>query len=120
MLKIFDSAEKFESKVNFVDDNNVVVGYDMDQQCCERATWYLTQNPKSREDITVPDEILSKLTFDPDYFEDGNDGETASVIFKLVGDTDPWYLILSNTHNGYYSHGFTMDVGGVRKHSGSL
>jgi hypothetical protein len=35
MLKVFDR----EGKVNFVDDKNMVVGYDMNRHCCEKASW---------------------------------------------------------------------------------
>ena len=37
-MKIFDGD--FD-KVNFVDENNVFVGYDLLQDCCEDANWFI-------------------------------------------------------------------------------
>ena len=39
MLRVFDKTEGWSTKVNFVDSNNNVLGYDMSHQCCEYATW---------------------------------------------------------------------------------
>jgi len=36
-MKIFLNEKELETKINFVDDNNVFVGYDLTQQCCENA-----------------------------------------------------------------------------------
>ena len=44
-MKIFNKLEKngWGRKVNFVDENNVVLGYDMSQDCCERAGWFIAE-----------------------------------------------------------------------------
>lgn len=36
-MKIFDK----DGKVNFVDENNVIVGYDTNQHCSEHAGWFI-------------------------------------------------------------------------------
>jgi len=42
-MKVFDKG----GKVNFVDKNNVLVGYDMNSSCCEEFGWYI------RDEITL-------------------------------------------------------------------
>ena len=44
MLKVFDCVDPWPTKVNFVDSNNVMLGYDMEQNCCEVATWCFTDS----------------------------------------------------------------------------
>lgn len=131
MLKIFDGAGEWSTKMNFVDDTNVVVGYDTSQSCCENCTHGFTQadpaDIASTDDGAIVEElpagVAEKLSFDPQFFEraDFNNLDAGgAVVFKLVGDDKPWYLVISNSHNGYYAHGFDMSVGGVLKQSGSI
>jgi len=42
------------------------------------------------------------------------------VAFKLISADKVLYLHLSNSHNGYYSHGFTVEVGGEVIRGGSI
>jgi hypothetical protein len=43
--------KKFEDngKINFVDENNVFMGYDMERSCCEVADWFIS--PKEENEI---------------------------------------------------------------------
>jgi hypothetical protein len=119
---------KFENdgKINFVDENNVFVGYDMGQCCCENADWFVSKN--------IPEKIIDSIeinfhnfVFDIDFFEEGvisedNVDNGGSVLFRLVSKdkTDDAYLCLYNCHNGYYGHGFDMEIGGQSLRSGCL
>ena len=120
---------KMNDSVNFVDNNNVLVGYDMKQECCEQAGWFISN--KVEENIAIGgngvEDIAKKygievdtetFVFDKDYhvfftvksssvwtMEDMN-----VVVFRIY---DPHngknlYLHLFNSHNGYYSHGFEV------------
>lgn len=120
-MKRFDK----DGKINFVDENNVYVGYDLRQDCCEDADWFLHRdrcakiNPAGAEE---PD--LTTFRFDPDFFEDvlectGLD-EGGMVRFRLTDGTETLYLHLYNCHNGYYGHGFTMEIGGKVMQQGTL
>lgn len=129
MLKIFENqSEKWSTKTNFVDSTNVVVGYDTSQQCCENCDHYfLTEEPTvfntSDGNHTLPENLCEILNFDPSYFKEipaGGYSEGNAVVFKLVGDIQPRYLVIFNSHNGYYSHGFTVDIGGQNTRSGSI
>jgi len=118
---------KFEAggKINFVDENNVFVGYDMDQDCCENAGWFVSKE-KPKTILESPDFNFDEFVFDKDFFEESvlnreevEDG--GSVLFRLIGkDNSEAFLCLFNSHNGYYGHGFNMKLGGQEVHSGIL
>ena len=132
-MEIFINIPGFHDKVNFVDDNNVVLGYDLSQRCCEQAGWYISKkienfdgDIKDYEHKDIDNGVLYNLrlgcyTFDVTYFNDETDFYGIPlVIFKLIpnpnitSDSDrlpPLYLHLYNCHNGYYSHGFNFFSG---------
>ena len=51
-MKIFDQVAPFGDKVNFVDENNVVVGYEMSQDCCEFASWFISEEKITEKELT--------------------------------------------------------------------
>lgn len=90
--------------VNFVDVNNVVLGFDMGQDCCEYATWSILQpDPAPRS--------LEPYVFDPSYMVKEQTKHGWQVTFRLVHGKKELFLVLSNVHEGYYSHGFTFKNG---------
>lgn len=132
-MKIFrDQKDTWEDKVNFVDADNVLVGYDMGQSCCEHADYFIskTEDNEPAEDNGIA-EGLEAYFFDKTYFvkvepkklEWGSsileNGEM--VRFKLVAIGKPdLFLHLYNSHNGYYGHGFEANIDGVQWESGTL
>jgi hypothetical protein len=106
-MKIVDYNPKihpkaWRGKTNFVDKNNVVVGFDDEQQCCENFGWFFATKPNYNHCADIPD----KYDVEPYVFDTSFDAEG---IFRLTADNLPdIYLILYNHHNGYYSHGFHM------------
>jgi hypothetical protein len=129
-MKIFNETEPWLSKVNFVDENNVVLGYDMNQLCCEDANWFISDTPNTPDYTILQDSDrdlnqdfdVSDWCFDPAYFKsiDNCSGYSESnfAIFKIVkkntlhdpnrSSDDEKYIHLYNVHNGYYSHGFAF------------
>ena len=124
-MKIFYNREGWNKAVNFVDQNNVFVGYDMAQCCCEDFGWFISRKEyddldaipedSNSEGILLDDitkEELEDYVFDKKYykyipFENSWDYETNIVRFKLVNSKGDFaYLHLYNSHNGYYYHGF--------------
>ena len=118
---------KRDSKVNFVDQKNVFVGYDLTQNCCEHANFYISNHRRTDVDNTISTEDgLEPYVFDKDFFERvekpyydedmkvqkiPHQEEVRKVIirFRLTAENKPdLYLHLFNAHNGYYSHGFEM------------
>ena len=127
-MKLFNSKE-WSSKVNFVDDNNVLVGYDTDQYCCEHAGWFIKDTirldtDESSIEYDKASEELDGYNFDPTFFEESNAGccDGLMAIFKLINETTNGvkYLHLFNVHNGYYGHGFHMSVDNKNLHYGTL
>lgn len=122
-MKIFEK----NGKVNFVDENNVFVGFDYQQCCCEDFGWSIS----NAEGVIYADDNGHDLRdfpdyyFDTDYFLEGDDPSDYDsggwVKFRLVEeDGEDLFLMLYNIHNGYYSHGFGMEVGGERLYYGSI
>ena len=133
-MRIFDREQPWPDKVNFVDENNVCLGYELNQSCCENAGWalvaterWLTDDEMCTEFKESRSRVLEGYIFDKDYFDkdyimrtdasdcnsDENYGGGGAVRFRLVdaeGAQKPIYLILWNRHNGYYGHGFTFSL----------
>jgi len=131
-MKFFNRDRKY----NFVDENNVYLGYDSNQQCCENAGFFIDNLPlKDGESISgrahcvVPD--LDGFRFDPSFFQcvnavdDDCPGASSRVaVFRIVNDnndkSESLYIHLFNTHNGYYAHGFSFHQYGNKIQSGKL
>jgi hypothetical protein len=116
-MKIFEK----DGKYNFVDDNNVFVGFCSSQCCCEYFGYSITREyPEgSGDDEDQSSKIdLTSFNFDTEYFTKHhttkNQGcEEYNVVFRLTNeDGEAIFLTLFNHHNGYYSHGFEVAVGG--------
>lgn len=136
-MRVFEEDNgSFRERVNFVDENNVYVGYDMSQCCCEHAGYFFTlkapdsatsMDPVDGDDPLIKSmglackERLERYRFNVDYcvqLEDGDCDNGGNAIFKLEAEGLPdLYLVLFNVHNGYYGHGFTFEVpqGTMRK-----
>ncbi len=129
-MRIFNK----DDKINFVDENNVVVGYDSFQDCCE--WWGFVINEKAdptldelRDGYEEPDEDgyspsygnsdYDGYIFDKNYCKEGTiKGEEGNsygcdsiATFRLVKGDAVLFLHLFNTHSGYYSHGFFFKNG---------
>lgn len=124
---VTDSKGGWMSKVNFTDSNDVFVGYDMGQYCCEQAGWFISsKSTYAGEDDILVNANTDGYVFDTSFFEHVDVAENAldegdQVCFKLTKENDcDIYLHLYNTHNGYYFHGFEAKVGGEVWQEGSL
>jgi hypothetical protein len=116
-----------DGKINFVDVNNVMLGYDMHQTCCEFASWFISDQKKGIREETERcakiDFDLSGYSFDPKFFDhvSGLDFDEGSmVIFRITNGTTEKFLHLFNVQNGYYGHGFDFVVGGKTCQGGCI
>lgn len=129
-MRIFnaDAEYRWDEKVNFVDNNNVFVGYDMGQDCCEHASWFISATdhnsmPESEllENKDYPN--IEDYSFDPTFYQErdlnasnkdsdyGELDEGEAVAFRLTNtDGAEAFLYLFNSHNGYYGHGFEFKI----------
>ena len=105
-------------KVNWIDKNDVYVGYDTSTSCCETADWFVSDvMVKTDAEFNAIEESpmfqlevdFSPYTFDPSVAEvvDGVLDDGGIAIFRMVTDDGyESFLHLYNAHNGYYGHGF--------------
>ena len=136
-MRYFSSNDKtiYSTKVNFVDKNNVLVGYDFSGQCCEQYGWYISNKPTTDTQGSVFDdriaedainESLKDWTFDKEFFQGldatkpGTYDQDERVVFRLVNEHNELFLHLFNVHNGYYSHGFLFKNGEETIREGSI
>ena len=114
-MKIF----KKDGKVNFVDVNNVFVGFDNEQSSCECFGYailgHIEENFSELYSYHHSEEELESYTFDVSFVtavidkEDEDENKEAVAVFKLVSDgKNDLFLHLYNSHSGWYSHGFEM------------
>jgi len=110
-MKVFNTL----GKINFVDTNNIFVGFDTGCQCCENADWFISNAIISTNIIEQArgNNNLEDYIFDKNFFKtikNNNELEEGGVaIFRLVcNGKEDLYLHLFNCQNGYYSHGFEM------------
>lgn len=111
-MRIFGS----NGKINFVDINNVFVGFDYEQSCCENFGYTLTEEFTNNADAEETNLDLEDYCFDIDYFKEESSlehyDEGHQVYFRLVNkEGKELFLMLFNHHNGYYSHGFEFKNG---------
>ena len=103
--------------VNFVDENNLLLGYDLIQDCCEQAGWFIADRPDEWLEETFKQESqeLPGWVFDTQYFSEvqhspETDGGGA-VRFRITCGDQQKFIVLYNIQNGYYSHGFKFSDG---------
>lgn len=114
-MKIFDNEKDWGGKVNFVDENNVVLGYDMYQSCCENFGWFISDKIESEilQQMDSGDAgDLSSFVFDTSFYEEFDiEYDGGIVVFRIFNETSEKFIHLFNVHNGYYGHGFDFKVG---------
>lgn len=113
----------WDTKVNFVDENNVFLGYDLSQSCCEKAGWFISDvrnTPETWDDVNKIFEInedisqdLSDFVFDTQVFEHHSAKECCDfsmIVLRIVNSdaSQEKFIHIYNCHNGYYAHGFEM------------
>lgn len=107
-MKIFER----NSKINFIDENNLLLGYDLSQSCCEDAGWFIADQIMTlsqRDDNQPEDEkTWSGWVFDPDFCKHipETEYEEHVVVFRIIKEDEEKFVHLFNVHNGYYSHNF--------------
>ena len=129
-MKIFlQNPNRWGNKINFVDENNVFLGYDLDQSCCEYADWFIDDTPwqtRLPNDISAyqKTEGYDGWLFDTNFqllIESHKDlDEGGMAIFKITKDGADKYIHIFNLHNGYYGHGFNFTIGETVLKGGTL
>ena len=101
-----------DGHINFVDENNVFLGYDLNQDCCENADWFIAAEPQLKpikRDNDNPS--LDGWLFDRDWrmeIKGGPLDEGRMLAFRIRKGPSEQFIHIFNEHNGYYAHGFTF------------
>lgn len=118
-MKIFKPENSFDGKINFIDKNNIYVGYDLDIDCCEYPFYYFSESSEFQEDVTENEDDFNI----EDYYFTLNIKEIDGYIeggiaqLELMNDKkEKLYLYLVNHHNGYYWHEYLIK----NNHSGRI
>lgn len=122
-MRVFFTDEEWSQKLNVVDDNNLLVGYDWGQCCCENFDYDFRKTKDDPNSLNEQD--LEGWFFLDEIPEEESEGEWDSnnlAFFKIHNPVteEEGYLVLSNCHNGYYSHGFAYSGGELFQGSGYL
>ena len=111
-----------DSRVNFIDENDVFVGYDTEQSCCEFAGWFISPNKSegidnvSESNTYGSDELVGYtfVTVKPTGIKSYELDCGNQMAFELVRPDSPsLYLHVFNAHNGWYGHDLLMKDGDV-------
>lgn len=110
-MLIKETSHGFCEKINFIDRNDNFVGFDFSSQCCEYFGYYFANAVTDKEPEIQPEHDgfyfdTSSAVIDVEFTDECSD-EDNGVAFKCVNDEGcSIYLHLTNSHNGYYSHGW--------------
>ncbi len=108
-------------RINFVDDQNVFVGFDFSSGCCEEFGYKITNVPPVNSnhleslDCIAGDFIVEfpGYNFDTKYIVQDSFGDDSGsyATFKCVNESgEVLFISIWNDHNGYYGHGFDMVI----------
>ena len=106
-----------DDKNNFVDENNVFLGYDDYDDCCSDGGWFLADKPDEwlKDSFKEEPMDLPGWIFDTKYFRKfsspEHDAEDDSAQFRIVNGNQEKFITLYNLHNGYYGKGFEFKIG---------
>lgn len=116
-MKCFNNKHPWPTKVNYVDKNNKVLGFDVNGQCCESFGHGVfdripTNLSRSIEDANISDYVFADE--DPKEFNAYSDNSSndagGCLAFRLIAEHKPdLYIVIWNYHNGYYRHGWDFN-----------
>lgn len=115
-----------DGKVNFCDSNDVLIGFSNEQNCCESFGWFYSKDIPTLPNIDkdqMSDPKLKNYLFDTSFFLQQDSDNKNCATFKLINarsKNKTIYLTIFNHHDGYYSHGFKVQVGGKVIQEGAL
>lgn len=104
-------------KRNWIDQNNVVFGYDDIRHCCEWWGWGVYESDTGNKVADDPDGLPYHFDFKAGARENEvrrytDEDATDTVQVTLVHDTDPTKTLIFecfNCHSGWYYHDFSFE-----------
>jgi len=119
-MHIFNSTKDWPDKVNFVDDNNVALGYNMEEHCSGWPDWFIADEPTAWpvRRVDTPDgtpAVMPGWNFDISYIKEVElgvfDGGGMRIFRITNAEGAEKFLHIFNEHNGCYGCGFDFKVG---------
>lgn len=116
MIKELTNKKVWVYKSNWIDQNNVVVGYDDEQRCCENFGWGV-YDKKSRVWVAddpsgMPYHFGAVCDHEPfvnlDYYLHENTDIDQIELLPDDGKSPVLVFEFYNCHNGYYYHEFKI------------
>lgn len=124
MIREFICGNNGCKSINWVDDENRLVGFDYETECCENFGYFFSKSQTPEEAINeegdqkvdeFPETGMENARFahkNPKKFD-------SYAVFEI--ENSEWkYLVLYNFHNGYYGHGFSVSQNGKEIFSDSI
>ena len=115
------------TRTNFIDENDVFVGFDTYQNCCEHAGWFISDEHEAYVDgysttKVRPNTVEGIRDFDvtgyaldtsgPEDIEGNDIYEGTQLEFRLTKEgSKDLFLNIFNAQNGYYSHEVFIKAG---------
>ena len=108
---------KHKESVNFIDKNDVFLGYSLENSCCSHSGFELALDKACKKKIefeTIDDvnKIIEGYEFDTKYMNkyfDKKDNSYGFAVFRMTKKgSGNIYVILKNHHNGNYWNGFEL------------
>ena len=132
MIKFFKDRNRSEDRINWVDSNNVFLGFENQGQCCSDTGFiYLDSLNEDKKPIDIEFTDNNNFFFDPNFYlpykkedfnlkkiiksidpnfdkniERGEWYDFYGAIFKIINGSKEIYLLIYAYQNGYYAHGF--------------
>jgi hypothetical protein len=107
MAEYIECVKGSSYSANIVDENNVFLGWEDGQECCEIFNVEIVdEDGKILEDWNC----LSPYVFDTLYIDESRYECVQFRLYDKMGVEKDLFVNISNEHNGYYSHGFEFGV----------
>jgi len=129
-MKLFIRGDEWSQRWNFVDDNNVILGYCAEPDCCEHFGFKIilggVEVASDKTDIEETNAVIDGFEFDPSFadvvksIEEYSDQCAGVAEFRATRGDAEIRIRLFNYHNGYYGHGFEFSHGETEIRSGCL
>jgi hypothetical protein len=123
-MRIFkEDKDGYSSSLNIIDENNVIVGFDLNSSCCEEFGYKIGEVDRCQEVLDADNDRLTGYVIDIESFVENLNGsdEGGELCFDCIKEgAETIKFALYNYHNGYYGHGWSLSKGDDLLKSGSL
>lgn len=108
-MKIFKNSRK----INFVDENDVFVGFDFNENQTENLFWFLSDKINGEPDIISDNNIVTfdGWRIDVSFFQKLQIADDFILVFRILKNKKEKFLHIKNVKSPY-CHGFSFSISG--------